>query len=54
MNRRYQEQSMNWDFAQACYYEAKFCAKHYNADEYWRTSTIDKGWYECYQMGNEI
>ena len=45
---------MNFDFAQECWYEAKFCAKHYDSLVYWRDNRIDPEWYACYQMGNEL
>lgn len=45
---------MNWDYIAACFYEAKFCAKHYDAQAYWPALKIPAGWFDCYHMGNEL
>ena len=45
---------MSYDFAFACYEEARFYTKHYQPDLYWRLKQVDPEWYELFNMGCEL
>lgn len=45
---------MHYDFALACYYEAKFCTKHYEPGLYWKELKVNPEWYELFYMGCEL